>query len=281
MLIGLLVSVGLITLDSILFKKDENKIKEESNSQSSQSSIILEEKEKIEKLYVNKDLKVMGAPNEVAAILGELKKGDTVLVYNNSIKNWLEVRYEGRIGYIKIDFLSEEKIKVKENNNKKKIEEESKEESKEESQEESQEEFYIEELPKDYYVEETSVEEGSFEEVPIEEPATTYEEINKEETTYYTTPEITAADMQNLGIVSWGGYRFTWYSEKALPGYDLPIPGRHVDENGYVCDENNYICLASDSLSKGTVVATPLGKEGKIYDCGTGCDDILDIYVSW
>ena len=56
---------------------------------------------------------------------------------------------------------------------------------------------------------------------------------------------------------------------------------KDVDENGYVCDENGYICLASDSLDKGTVVYTPLGKDGKVYDCGPGSDDILDVYVSW
>ena len=92
---------------------------------------------------------------------------------------------------------------------------------------------------------------------------------------------ITSEDLMNRGIVSYGDYRYTWYSEKVLPGEGLVIPGRHVDENGYVCDENGYICVASDSLARGTVVCTPLGKDAKVYDCGTGVDDVLDVYVSW
>ena len=89
-----------------------------------------------------------------------------------------------------------------------------------------------------------------------------------------------ASDLKRLGTFRWNGYRWTWYSEKVLPGGGLKIPGRHVDENGYVCDENGYIVIASHTLSKGTVVATPLGKDGKVYDyCATA--GTLDVYVSW
>lgn len=51
-------------------------------------------------------------------------------------------------------------------------------------------------------------------------------------------------------------------------------------KNTGVCDENNYICLASSSLPKGTIVDTPFGKRGKVYDCGC-LSYILDVYVSW
>ena len=89
-----------------------------------------------------------------------------------------------------------------------------------------------------------------------------------------------ASDLKRMGTFRWNGYRWTWYSEKVLPGGGLRIPGRHVDENGYVCDENGYIVIASHTLSKGTVVATPLGKDGKVYDyCATA--GTLDVYVSW
>ena len=89
-----------------------------------------------------------------------------------------------------------------------------------------------------------------------------------------------AADLKRRGTFRWNDYRWTWYSEKVLPGNGLKIPGRHVDENGYVCDENGYIVIASHTLSKGTVVATPLGKDGKVYDyCATA--GTLDVYVSW
>ena len=90
----------------------------------------------------------------------------------------------------------------------------------------------------------------------------------------------TPADFQNMGIINWGGWCWTFYSQRAMPGEGLIIPGRHVDYNGYVCDENDYICLASSSLDKGTVVDTPFGKMGKVYDCGC-LNYILDVYVDW
>lgn len=91
----------------------------------------------------------------------------------------------------------------------------------------------------------------------------------------------TAEEFQELGIISWGMYRYTWYSELVLSGEGLDIEGRHIDENGFVCDINDYICVASDLLDKGTIVDTPFGKQGKVYDCGCGSDDIIDCYVSW
>ena len=93
--------------------------------------------------------------------------------------------------------------------------------------------------------------------------------------TYYTPDEF-----YNMGIIEWGGWSWSYYSEVYMPGTTLPIPGRWTDENGYVCDENNYICLASSSLPKGTIVDTPFGKMGKVYDCGC-LSYILDVYVSW
>ena len=89
-----------------------------------------------------------------------------------------------------------------------------------------------------------------------------------------------ASDLRRMGTFRWNGYRWTWYSEMVLPGGGLRIPGRHVDENRYVCDEDGYIVIASHTLPKGTVVATPLGKDGKVYDyCATA--GTLDVYVSW
>lgn len=107
-----------------------------------------------------------------------------------------------------------------------------------------------------------------------EEEEITYD-YNYSYPTYYTPNEF-----YNMGIIEWGGWSWTYYSEVYMPGTELPIPGRWTDENGYVCDENNYICLASSSLSKGTIVDTPFGKMGKVYDCGC-LSYILDVYVSW
>lgn len=82
------------------------------------------------------------------------------------------------------------------------------------------------------------------------------------------------------GVVKWNSWTWTWYSQKVLPGNGLKIPGRHVDKDGYVRDKDNLICLASNDLKKGTVIYTPFGGKGKIYDCGCN-SGIIDVYVNW
>lgn len=92
----------------------------------------------------------------------------------------------------------------------------------------------------------------------------------------------TAAYFKQAGVLSWGGSKWTWYTQRILPGEGLWIPGRHLDENGYVCDENGYICCAADLsyIPRYTVIETPLGKLGKIYD--TGCAyGVIDVYTDW
>ncbi|MBK0419135.1 hypothetical protein JD276_08820 [Leucobacter sp. CSA1] len=79
------------------------------------------------------------------------------------------------------------------------------------------------------------------------------------------------------GVVNWGGYKFTYYSQQVLPGQGLQIPGRHVNAAGYVSDGDGYIVLAG-SAPKGTVVDTPFGSRGKIYDRGT-FGNHLDVYI--
>ncbi len=79
------------------------------------------------------------------------------------------------------------------------------------------------------------------------------------------------------GVVNWGGYRFTYYSQQVLPGEGLEVPGRHVNAGGYVADADGYIVLAGDA-AKGTVVDTPFGFKGKIYDRGT-FGNHLDVYI--
>ena len=133
------------------------------------------------------------------------------------------------------------------------------------------------------FVAETIVNEPVNEEPVIEEPA--YEEPAPEENNDYVAQDAsadyyTSGDLRFLGEIYSGGWRWTWYSQNVLPGGGLNIPGRYVDENGYVCDENGRICLASEDLPYGTVVATPFGKEGCVYDCG--CDyGTLDVYVDF
>lgn len=89
-------------------------------------------------------------------------------------------------------------------------------------------------------------------------------------------------EFQNSGVINWGGYDWTYYSELILPGDGLDIPGRHTTEDGYVCDGDGYVVLAADlsMLPRYSVVDTPFGREGKVYD--TGCAyGVLDVYVGW
>ena len=108
------------------------------------------------------------------------------------------------------------------------------------------------------------------------------EPVTETTTTIYNNSvgDYSAYDLQTMGIIYWGGYRYTYYSELVLAGEGLQIEGRHVDENGFVCDGNGYICVASGSLSWGTIVDTPFGKQGRVYD--SGCTyDVIDVYVHW
>ena len=106
--------------------------------------------------------------------------------------------------------------------------------------------------------------------------------IKKYTSTYATSSSVlySANKFKNIGVVYWNGWKWTWYSQRVLPGGGLRIPGRHVDNNGYVCDGNNYICLASSTLPYGNVINTPFGKQGKIYDTGCAADTI-DVYVDF
>lgn len=83
------------------------------------------------------------------------------------------------------------------------------------------------------------------------------------------------------GVVRWNGYKFTYYSQSVLPGNGLNIPGRHVNEEGYVADKDGYIVLASNpNISKGTVITTPFGSKGKVYDRCASCSlDWYDVYI--
>lgn len=138
------------------------------------------------------------------------------------------------------------------------------------SYEEEEEEYIYEDESYEEYVEENYYDETYDDECIVEDTVLQYD----------YDAIYTPADFQNMGIIDWGSWSWTFYSQRVLPGDGLIIPGRYVDYNGYVCDENDYICLASSSLDKGTVVDTPFGKMGKVYDCG--CPTyILDVYVDW
>lgn len=83
------------------------------------------------------------------------------------------------------------------------------------------------------------------------------------------------------GRIKWGGYEWTYYSQRVLPGGGLNIPGRHVNAYGYVSDKDGYIVLASPSAwgnVKGNVYNTPFGFKGKVYDVNAGGTS-LDVYI--
>lgn len=108
-----------------------------------------------------------------------------------------------------------------------------------------------------------------------EEEEEEYVEPNYSSDVYYS-----ASEFQFQGVIWYNGLKWTYYSDSVLPGEGLFIPGRHYDSAGYICDSNDYIVLASCDYAKGTVLNTPLGKQGKIYDyCPTS--GIIDVYVGW
>ena len=88
---------------------------------------------------------------------------------------------------------------------------------------------------------------------------------------------------RSQGTTSDDNYKYTWYSQRALPGEGLSIPGRHVNEDGFVCDGDGRICVAIDGMDYGTEVDTPFGK-AVVYDhvspdgSRTG---LIDVYTDW
>lgn len=103
------------------------------------------------------------------------------------------------------------------------------------------------------------------------------EEQSRQTTSMTSTMEYTLDQFMFMGIINWGGYKFSFYSQAVLPGGGLQIPGRHVNANGYVVDGDGYIVLANDA-PKGTIFPTPFGAPGKVYDRGTSGNH-LDVYV--
>lgn len=87
----------------------------------------------------------------------------------------------------------------------------------------------------------------------------------------------TLRDLQFRGVINWSGMKFTYYSQSVLPGGGLQIPGRHVNSAGFVSDGDGYIVIAN-SAPLGTVISTPFGYAGKVYDRGTAGNH-MDVYT--
>ena len=118
----------------------------------------------------------------------------------------------------------------------------------------------------------------------IEAPAPAAEEPVAETSEAPITPVteeewfISPEEFRYIGTFNWNGYRWTYYSERVLPGGGLNIPGRWSDTY-FVRDGEGNICLASSDLGWGTYVPTPWG-QGRVYDSGCA-SGTLDVYVTW
>lgn len=85
---------------------------------------------------------------------------------------------------------------------------------------------------------------------------------------YKSPRKYTGREFKQAGVIWFHGFKYTWYSQRILPGYGLKIPGRHLDSQGFVCDKWGYIVLGSNTSNRGQIVATPFGRFGKVYDAG-------------
>jgi len=93
----------------------------------------------------------------------------------------------------------------------------------------------------------------------------------------------TARQFRRKGVIHWGGKKWTWYTQRILPGRGLHIPGRHLSKEGFVLDKDGYIVVAItwSARRKRKIVPTPFGRYGKCYDCGSGGSAWRDIYTNW
>ena len=83
------------------------------------------------------------------------------------------------------------------------------------------------------------------------------------------------------GVIYDDTYRYTWYSQRVLPGGGLSIDGRHVTDEGYVADGQGRIVVASSDLPYGTEVDIPFGNgKGVVLDSGCA-SGTLDIYTNF
>lgn len=89
-------------------------------------------------------------------------------------------------------------------------------------------------------------------------------------------------DFKSAGVVYDGGTRYTWYSQRVLPGGgldELNANGRTVNSEGFVVDGDGYIAVASCDHAQGEVIETPFG-EAKVYDV-CGASGTVDVYTDF
>ena len=129
------------------------------------------------------------------------------------------------------------------------------------------------------------VEDAVEETVTVEDSVETVVEDTQSVEDTSTEAYVSPKDFKWMGTCHYNGWKWTYYSQRVLPGGGLSIPGRHVDSDGFVCDENGYIVLASTVAQDKKDVAvywTPFGRWGKVYDfCDGVSEATLDVYCDW
>lgn len=82
-------------------------------------------------------------------------------------------------------------------------------------------------------------------------------------------------------MIEWGGWTWTYYTLTDFPGEtSTPVGEKIINSQGYVCDKDGFVILASEELQPYTIIKTPFGYYGKVYD--TGCPlGIIDVYTNW
>ena len=204
---------------------------------------------------VTTDLNVRQFPNKDAKIINVLPQGAKVDAFDSGNPNWNKINFGDYVGYVYNAYLTSENTLTTSNTQKSSEVKSNTQNSVKTEQSNTQNTITTKET-------ETS------------KPVIKETENSQVERLYEPS------DFKYLGVLNYDGWQWTWYTEKQLPGQGLNIPGRHTNSDGYVCDENEYICLASVDLSQGTVVRTPLGYFGKVYD--TGCPHgVLDVYTNF
>lgn len=98
---------------------------------------------------------------------------------------------------------------------------------------------------------------------------------------YRSPKKYTGKYFRSAGVIWWREQKFTWYSQRILPGYGLKIPGRHLDSQGFVCDKYGYIVLGSNTANRGKIIPTPFGRFGKVYDAGYVRTYWFDCYTNF
>ena len=87
---------------------------------------------------------------------------------------------------------------------------------------------------------------------------------------------------KNTGVYWYNGVKYTWYSQRTLPGGGLTAlnnNGRTVNSDGFVTDGDGYLAVASSDYSIGTILETPFGT-AKVYDSGCA-SGVVDMYTDW